>query len=140
MGRTRGGEEIQRGVHVSHSANKQKVNTGGGNTVTPDAADRSSTCPLRFPRRPFCRPRDKGSAKSQHLSPPGALTDNREKKSDTTPLFAEIKTCCILCLPSSLPGGNSTSREMQPSVNSLQKIGRIISVFLIVRVSLWRVW
>lgn len=27
-------EEIERGVHVSHSANKQKVNTSGGNTDT----------------------------------------------------------------------------------------------------------
>lgn len=71
-------QEKERGVHVSQI--NKKVNTSGGNTVTPDAADCSSTCPLRFPRRPFCRLWDKSSAKSQHLSPPGALIDNGERK------------------------------------------------------------
>ena len=115
LGERRKGErererERERGVHVSHSANKQKVNTGGGNTVSPDAAHRSSTCPLRFPRRPFCQPQDKSSAKSQHLFPPGALGDNRGKKA--------IQHLCLLRLkhvafPPSLPRGNSTDREMQ---------------------------
>lgn len=68
---------VREGVHVPHSANKQKVNTGEGNTVTLDAADRSSTCPLGFPRRPFSQPLDKSSAKSQHLSSPEAVGDKR---------------------------------------------------------------
>lgn len=89
--------------------------------MTLDAADRSSTCPLRFPRRPFCRPLDKSSAKSQHLSPPGALGDNGERKK-------AIQHLCLLrlkhvafsaSLPSSLPRGNSTCPEMHLSVNSL---------------------
>lgn len=76
LGRARG----DRGVHVAHSANKQKVNTGRGNTVTLDAADCSSTCPLKFPRRPFCKPRDKSSAKSQHLFPLWLRRDKRRRK------------------------------------------------------------
>lgn len=129
--RGEGDREGERGVRDSLSPNKQKVNTGGGNTVTLDAADRSSTCPLRFPRRPFCQPQDKSSTKSQHLSPPEALGHKSEgEKSDTTPLFADIKTCCILCLPPSLPRGNSTRQEMWLSANSLRSRQRIKSALL----------
>lgn len=75
----------ERGVYVSCSANKQKVNTGEGNTVTLDAAER---IPLRFPRRPFllATGQKQRRKKSQHLSPPEALGDNgqREKKPRNT--------------------------------------------------------
>lgn len=84
--------EKERGVHVSCSANKQKVNTGEGNTVTLDAAERILSLPTQVSQKAILLATgQKQRQKSQHLSPPEALGDNGEReKSDATPLFAEI--------------------------------------------------
>lgn len=76
-------------------------------------------------------------------------TIERGKKSDTTPLFAEIKTCCSLCLPP-IPSPLSPE-EIHPSERcnrqrtlslspALVEILKICLMFTIVWVSLWRVW
>lgn len=117
----------ERGVYVSHSANKQKVNTSGGNSVTHDAADRSSTCSLRFLRRPFYRPQDNSSTKTNTSFPFRAPRDKRGKKVIQYLCLLRLKhvsiyaSCPILSalLPPSLPGGNSTGRDVELSVNSL---------------------
>ena len=135
----------ERGVRV---ANKQKVNTSGGNTVTLDAADGSSTCPLKFPRRPFCGPQDKSSAKSQHLSSPWVLRDKERKKAIQHLCLLRLKHVALSAsLPSSLSSlspqrylyrtRGATVSELSLSI-SPKKSSLLFFVYAIVCVSLWR--
>lgn len=95
--------EKERGVHVSCSANKQKVNTGEGNTVTLDAAERILSLPTQVSQKailPATGQRQR--EKSQHLSPPEALGDKgRREKSDATPFVCrDLNMLPFFALPS----------------------------------------
>lgn len=73
--------EKERGVHVSCSANKQKVNTGEGNTLTLDATERILSLPTQVSQKAILLATgQKQREKSQHLSPPEALGDNGERE------------------------------------------------------------
>lgn len=118
--------EKERGVYVSCSANKQKVNTGEGNTVTLDAAER---IPLRFPRRPFLLATgQKQRRKKANTSRLPRLWETMasEKKSHATPsVCRDLNTLPFFALPSTfswslLPEASSTAQQHAAGSESLR--------------------
>lgn len=121
--------EKERGVYVSHPANKQKSKHQRRKYCDTWCCRLLLHLPTQVSQKAILLARDKSSAKSQHLSPPGALRDNRERKKAIQHLCLQrLKHVAFSAsLPSSLPRGNST-RQKVATVSELS-LSRSLSTF-----------
>lgn len=82
----------------------------------------SSPCPLRFPRRPFCWPQDKSSAKKANTSllPRHSETMESEKKATQHLCLLRFKHAAFFALPSTFSPRSSPKVTLPRKTRSWQ--------------------